>query len=413
MKPGLRLAILVAGGYLALSGLWIIASDRTAALLISDPDFLNTVQTWKGLGFVLVSAVIMGAFIAWYERALDREVIELRAAERKLRESEQRFTRFLDHSPFAAWITGRDGELSWHSKGFQADLWSGSNRERLWRGIEAVTHDKRSLAGIEHLERARGADGDYLVHRFLADDTGDCIGFVAVDITDRVRSADELRTELDLLMHAVSHDLRAPLRSLTGFTNALREDCAEHLGEDGAHFLTRIEQASEAMSLLIDGLLELSGVSRQSVQRQSVDIALLARNEIKRLQMRQPRRRIDFKSPASLPVNGDPRLLSQAVAHLMDNAWKYTAGCDVGEISVAQESTGEKLTIVIADNGAGFDMAYAHKLFTPFQRLHGVGDFPGTGIGLAVTERIIQRHGGRIWLESKPGGGTTVRFTIG
>jgi light-regulated signal transduction histidine kinase (bacteriophytochrome) len=211
----------------------------------------------------------------------------------------------------------------------------------------------------------------------------------------------------------VSHDLRAPLRSLAGFTAALHEDCGEHLGEDGLHFISRIQQASDAMSLLIDGLLELSGVSRQAVHRQPVDLALLARNEIKRLQMREPHRRVEFKSPASLPVTGDPRLLSQAVAHLIDNAWKYTADRDVGEISISSETIDEKPVVLIADNGAGFDMAYAHKLFTPFQRLHGVEDFSGTGIGLAVTERIIQRHGGRIWLESKPGDGTTVRLTIG
>jgi signal transduction histidine kinase len=406
MKLGLRLALLVAGGYLALSGLWIVGSDRAAEALFADAETLSTVQTWKGLGFVLVSAGLMGAFIAWYERALDREVTELRSAE-------QRFTRFLDHSPFAAWLTDPDGNLTWHSKGFQRDLWDGTNRERLWTGIDAVVREKRAVLGIEHLERARGPDGDYLVSRFLADDTGDCIGFVAADVTDRVRSADELRTELDELVHAVSHDLRAPLRSLMGFTEALHEDCAEHLGEEGAHFVTRIQQASEAMTLLIDGLLELSGVSRKRVQHQPVDVALLARNEIKRLEMKEPHRRVTFESPVTLPVSGDPRLLSQAVAHLIDNAWKYTVGCDVGEITLASEQVGEKTAIVIADNGAGFDMAYAHKLFTPFQRLHGVDDFPGTGIGLAVTERIIQRHGGRIWLESKPGGGTTVRFTIG
>lgn len=406
MKPGSRLALLVAGGYLAVSVLWIIGSDRAAAVLVSDPGLLNSVQTWKGLGFVLVSALVMGGFIAWYERALDREIAGLRAAE-------QRFTRFLDHSPFAAWITGSDGKLNWYSKGFHRDLWSGANRERLWAGIDAVTQKKRSLVGIEHLERARGPDGDYLVHRFLADDTGDRIGFVAIDVTDRVQSAGDLRTELDVLMQAVSHDLRAPLRSLAGFAVALHEDYGKQLGEEGGHFVTRIQQASEAMGLLIDGLLELSGVSRKAVQRAPVDIALLARNEIKRLQMREPHRRIEFKSPVSIPLTGDPQLLSQAVAHVIDNAWKYTAGCDVGRILVTHEQIDGKSVVVIADNGAGFDMAYAHKLFTPFQRLHGVEDFPGTGIGLAVTERIIQRHGGRIWLESKPGGGTTVRFTIG
>ncbi|MEX0899071.1 MAG: ATP-binding protein [Gammaproteobacteria bacterium] len=406
MKPGLRLALLVAGSYFALSVLWIVMSDRAAATLSADAALMSNVQTLKGLGFVLVSALLMGAFVAWYERALHREVVSLRAAE-------QRFTRFFDHSPLAAWITGRDGELGWHSKGFQKDLWTGANRARLWTGIDAVIKDKRSLVGIVHLERARGRDGDYLVHRFLADDTDDCIGFVAVDVTDRVLSAEHLRSELDALVHVVSHDLRAPLRSLAGFTTALREDCGERLGDEGSHFVTRIQQAAEAMSLLIDGLLELSGVSRQSVQRQPVDVALLARNEIKRFESREQHRRVEFKSPASLPVTGDPRMLSQAIAHLIDNAWKYTAGCDVGRISLTCEQSDGKSVIVIADNGAGFDMAYADKLFTPFQRLHGVEDFPGAGIGLAVTERIIQRHGGRISLESKPGEGTTVRFTIG
>ena len=384
MKPGVRLAFFIAGGYLVVSALWIVFSDRLAETMFQDPAALATVQTWKGLAFVLVSALVIGLCIWWYERALARDYDEIKRAELQLKSSEQRFSRFLDHSPLPAWLTDRDGNVLWASKGFRE------------AGLSADP---------EAILKRRG----FAVYRFQADDRGECFGHIAADLGERVRDADELRAELDALVNAVSHDLRAPLRSLTGFSEALREDYGDKLDDEARHFLQRIHDAAEMMGRLIEGLLELSGVSRQQVQRQPVDIAMLARAEVDRLRAGDPHRAVEVKIPASIPVEGDPKLLKQAVQQLISNAWKYTVGYDGARIELSRDGD----TIVITDNGAGFDMAYAHKLFTPFQRLHGVGRYSGMGIGLAVTQRIIQRHGGSIWLESKPEQGTVVRFTLG
>ena len=373
MRSGIKLALTVVGVYVALSALWLVPSDLV---------------NWRSAVFVVVTAGVIGGFIVWYERALDRDLRELRAAQSRLRDSEQRFSRFLDHSPLPAWITDRDGNITWSSRGFRDGKLSGDPESEL---------------------RA----GGYAVYRFPVDDRGDAVGHIAADLSERERDADELRAELDRLMSAVSHDLRAPLRSLTGFSTALQEDYGARIDDKGAHYLRRIHDAAEMMGRLIDALLELSGVSQQRVQRSTVDVAALARAEIDRLRMKQPTREVEVRIPASIPLNADPALMRQAVEHLVANAWQYTAGADGARIEMKREQDGDATTVAIIDNGTGFDMAYAHKLFTPFQRLHEPGAHSGTGIGLAVTQRIIQRHGGSIWLESEPGKGTTVRFTIG
>lgn len=413
MSAGLRLAFVIAGGYLVGAGLWIAVSDRVVAAWIDDAAALSVVQTWKGLGFVVVSSILIGMAIWWFERVRDRHLEDLRETEVRLRASEQRFARFLDHSPLAAWITDGAGELTWGSKGYRPELMQGDNRRAVLAGVEAALAEQRSLVSVERLSRRDGPDADYLVYRFPADDRGESIGFVAADLAERVHDASQLRAELDALVYAVSHDLRAPLRSLTGFTTALQEDYGDRFDEQGAHFLSRIQDASETMGRLIDGLLELSGVSSQSVKRKPVDLAVIGRQEIERLRRSMPHRRVEAVMPASIPVSGDPQLLHQAVVHLVGNAWKYTADRDDARIEMRLERKEAGDEVVLSDNGRGFDMAYAHKLFTPFQRLHGEKRFAGTGIGLAITQRIIQKHGGRIWIESQIGGGTTVRFTMG
>ncbi len=224
-----------------------------------------------------------------------------------------------------------------------------------------------------------------------------------------MKPEDDERAELDSFVYAISHDLRAPLRAMTGFANALFEEYGSKFDHDGRRYLNRICEAAEVMGAQVEGLLELSRASRTEIVAGEFDVADFIRGEARRLSRGAPDRRIELDVPERLVVRGDPHLLREAFRRLMDNAWKFSAGADPTRISL----TGDGGAVTLTDNGAGFDTAYAHKLFTPFQRLHSQDEFPGTGIGLVVVERIIRRHGGRIRLESRTGIGTSVVITLG
>lgn len=228
---------------------------------------------------------------------------------------------------------------------------------------------------------------------------------------------DELRVvnrELESFTYAVSHDLRAPLRSISGFATALEEDCADALDEVGTGYLARIRAAARRMGELIDGLLDLSRITRASLSPEAVDLSGLAEDVVADLREAEPDRSVDVTIDAGLQARGDVRLLDVVVRNLLSNAWKYTREesaprIEVGVLDAAGDDTP---TWYVRDNGIGFDMEYSDKLFGAFQRLHGVGEFEGTGIGLATVQRIVHRHGGRIWAEAEVGRGATFYFTL-
>ncbi len=540
-----RLALSISGIYLIASSLWIFFSDRVAFAIATSPEMLALIQTWKGLWFVSVSALIIGllnwiyglrraqaesrldlvfehisdAFVVvghdwkiryanskvievspfgkaligmnlweaypevigtkfetayrkamservevvtqdllpgveiWFEARgvpipeglamFGRNITERRKAEIARKESEERFHIFLDNSPMAAWITDVEGKIQWASRGFRREMVSerdpvgltigdlfGPASERAIHGPIGIGMDVVEVGGpvvtVEHLPRPTGEAGHYLIHRFVLEGSQPGFGFVAVDITERIRSermlqevtgddggtAARLQDELDAFVHAISHDLRAPLRSLTGFTDALMDEYGGKFDADGARYLDYVNDAAVKMGRLIEGLLELSRVSRAEMTRSEVDLVPLIARRIERLRDGEPDRQVDVELPERLVVEGDHRLLKQAVDHLVDNAWKFTATQSPGRITLSSEEKGSGPIVVLSDNGVGFDMAHAQKLFTPFQRLHGVDEFDGVGIGLVVVQRIIRRHGGRVWLDAQPGGGTSVRFTV-
>ncbi|MEW6776793.1 MAG: response regulator [Bdellovibrionota bacterium] len=218
--------------------------------------------------------------------------------------------------------------------------------------------------------------------------------------------------ELETFSYSVSHDLRAPLRSIDGFSQALVEDYGKALDEKASDYLRRIRGAAQRMGELIDDLLQLSRIGRMDLNRESVDLSAMVTAIVKALQERAPERQVEFRTQGGLVVEADPRLLKIALENLLGNAWKFTGKTPRAMIEVGTEANGRESVYYVKDNGAGFDMEYAAKLFAPFQRLHKDTEFPGTGIGLATVYRIVDRHGGRIWVEASPGAGATFRWTI-
>jgi signal transduction histidine kinase len=234
--------------------------------------------------------------------------------------------------------------------------------------------------------------------------------------TELARSNAELataNTELESFSYSVSHDLRAPLRAIEGFSQALLEDCADRLDEAGIDYLNRIRAATELMRSLIDDLLNLSRLSRTGMQLQSVDISELARSIASGLQKAQPQRQIDVRIQDGLKAAADPGLVRVALENLLSNAWKFTSKRASAHIELGQTEIDGTLPFFVRDDGAGFDPVYADRLFGAFQRLHGVTEFPGSGIGLATVQRIVHRHGGRVWAEGAVDCGATFYFTLG
>jgi light-regulated signal transduction histidine kinase (bacteriophytochrome) len=218
--------------------------------------------------------------------------------------------------------------------------------------------------------------------------------------------------ELEAFSYSVAHDLRAPLRSIDGFSLALIEDCAEDLQAEGKTYLGHVRDSAQHMSRLIDGLLSLSRLGRTAMHLERIDLVSVARAVFERLRRNDPDRSVELAIPAEMFVVADARLLEIVLENLLGNAWKFTNRLANAHLEVGRLPRAGPLIFFVRDDGAGFDMAYAGKLFAVFQRLHTPSEFDGTGIGLANVERIIHRHGGRIWGESEVGRGATFFFTL-
>ena len=229
----------------------------------------------------------------------------------------------------------------------------------------------------------------------------------------RTRELELIYRELEAFTYSVSHDLRAPLRSIDGFSQAVLEDYQGKLEPEGIDHLQRVRAAAKRMGVLIDDLLTLSRMSRAKMARQKVDLAALAATVVQELRDSEPERRVELAIGEDLAGFGDPPLLRIVLENLLGNAWKFTARQPVARIEFNTTDVEGERAYFVRDNGAGFDMAYCEKLFTAFQRLHATSEFPGTGVGLATVQRIIHRHGGRVWAEGKEGEGATFYFTLG
>ena len=287
------------------------------------------------------------------------------------------------------WRVRKDGTRFWASVTITA------LRERgVLVGFAKVTQDLTDRRAAEDAVRQANADLDERVRQRTAE-------LVAAN------------QELEAFSYSVSHDLRAPLRALDGFSRLLVERARPRLEAQEREYLDRIRGAAQRMAHLIDALLSLSRLTRAPLEHVDVDLAPIVASVIADRRAAEPAREVDVLVPARLEARGDPRQLRVVVENLVGNAWKFTRSRPRARIEVGCELVAGERTYFVRDDGVGFDLARAERLFTPFQRLHRPSEFEGSGIGLATTARIVQRHGGRIWAEASPGAGATFRFTLG
>ena len=373
---------------------------------------------------------------------LTEEIADRKQTEEALRQSEERFRLMVsDVKDYAILMLGPDGRVaSWNAgaertKGYRAEEIIGEHFSRFYPE-EDIQRGKPAFALKTAVEQNRYEDEGWRVRkdgsRFwadvvitaLRDKTGQLLGFCKVtrDVTDRKRHEEILQRqnaqletankELDAFSYSVSHDLRAPLRGIDGFSQALLEDYGDKLDSVGQDYLQRVRLAAQRMSVLIDDLLKLSRVTRSEMRRERLDLSAVVKAIAEELQREAPDRNVTFVITEGLTVEGDSRLLRVAIENLLGNSWKYTSAHSCARIEFGLHQSNGRPAYFIRDDGAGFDPQYSERLFGAFQRLHAMTEFPGTGIGLATVQRIIRRHGGEIWGEGAVEKGATFYFTL-
>jgi PAS domain S-box-containing protein len=387
-----------------------------------------------GLSMAIVVLILL-LRLEYNSRILEREVEERRRAE-------ARAGQIIEHSPHATVIAGRTGAiLQVNAETLRA---FGYRREELLgQPVEMLVPERYRAAHPQYREgymsaptvRPMGTGRDLYASRkdgteFPVDislspvESGPDLMVIAsiVDITEQRQSESELRRamhsfetvnrELETFAYSVAHDLRAPLRSMSGFAQLLLDEHSSGLPAVSSNRLERIRDAGTRMSELIDDLLTLSRITRSELRRETVDLSAIAHGVLDELRNSQPARNVECTVGANLTVTGDPQLLRILLVNLLSNAWKFTGNKAQARIVFDADESADGPAFFVRDNGAGFDMAYADKLFGPFQRLHHVNEFPGTGVGLATALRIVTRHGGRIWAEAAEGRGATFYFAL-
>jgi PAS domain S-box-containing protein len=359
--------------------------------------------------------------------------LESRIAERtaELARQEKRYRVLAEQAPEVVWNVDPEGRVTYLNRAWH-ELVGGTPAEWLGEGWLRCIHPedlpemrenwKRSSERLEPYNGTRrilGRDGAWHTMFYRAapvlDEHGQVEFWVGIDsdITELKAIEAALRDsnqELEAFSYSVSHDLRAPLAAIGGFSKALEQRVAGAADEKARHYLARIEAGVVKMEQLIEAMLALSRVARSPLTHGPVDLSAIARETVDNLRVQAPQRKVDAQVQDGLAVQGDARLLRVALENLIGNAWKFTGGVEHPRIEVGRNGEG---AFFVRDNGVGFDMAYAGKLFTAFQRLHTEAEFAGTGIGLATVRRVITRHQGRVWVESAPGEGTTFYFTLG
>jgi len=323
-------------------------------------------------------------------------------------------------------LMGQDHRIinsGFHSKSFIRELWTTIARGQVWHG--------------EIKNRAKDGSHywvDTTIVPFLGPD-GKPRQYVAIraDITERKLAEEEIQTlnaelenrvaertmqlqmankELESFSYSVSHDLRSPLRAVDGFSQAVLEDYGDQLPDEGQRYLQTIRKGAQKMGILIDDLLSFSRLHRQAMKRLPVNTREMVDNVLQELLSQEPERKVETVVGLLPACMGDPALLKQVWVNLLSNALKYTRRSEAARVEVGCEQQPGEAVYYVRDNGTGFDMRYVEKLFGVFQRLHRAEDYEGTGVGLAIVQRIVHRHGGRIWAKSEPGKGATFYFTL-
>ncbi len=392
---------------LVMLAMWIINGYRVAhnvavgALLISAYEWAAmsshamTVKLVDSTAFLVATLVLLAVITQLYATQRARE----HAFAEELRESERRLE---------ARVRDRTAELSVANEELRAQV---EERRRAEEAL-AQAHDEleqrvavrtAELAAANHSLVEEMAERE----RVQAEKTQ-----LNDELAESVLHLEAANKELETFSYSVSHDLRAPLRAIDGFSLALAEDHGEVIGEEGRSQVERIRGAVKRMNALVEGLLSLSRLTRAPVERTDVDLAPIARRVIEDLRSRAPERRAEVVIPTELRTRGDAHLLTVVLENLLGNAWKFTSKNETCRIEVGVRTEGGAPVYFVRDDGAGFDPAMAHRLFGAFQRLHAASEFEGTGIGLATVQRIVTRHGGRIWAEAEVGNGATFHFTL-
>ncbi|WP_332675272.1 sensor histidine kinase [Aromatoleum sp.] len=281
------------------------------------------------------------------------------------------------------------------------------------RWIEATAHPVGRGGGAAAPEGLVGTLFDITVRKIAEMTLRNLNQELEARVKLRTTELEASNRELEAFSYSVSHDLRAPLRAIEGFATILEDELSDRLDDEARGHILRIRKASQRMAQTIDDLLKLAQLTRQPLHAETFDMSDLAGQILDELRATDPDRKVALDIASGLVVTADRNLMQVALENLLGNAWKFTSGRDQTRISLSAETDRDRQVFCIADNGAGFDMAFANKLFRPFHRLHGSTEFPGTGIGLANVHRIIMRHGGRIWATAKPNQGARFYFTLG
>ena len=287
---------------------------------------------------------------------------------------------------------------------------SARNKQGEWMYQQIVRIDNAERKRDKALEELKKSE---TMQRGLAEALAETNSELEDRVQKRTAQLESANRELEAFSYSVSHDLRAPLRAIDGFSQALFESYSNLLDDRGVDYLKRVRSASQRMAQLIDDMLNLSRVTRTEMAKEKVDLTAMAKSILDELRVGQSERLVEFQATDGVLAFGDGRLLRQVMENLLGNAWKFTAKQPGAVIKFGTLSDHGETVYFVRDNGAGFDMNYASKLFGVFQRLHPVSEFPGTGVGLATVQRIVHRHGGRVWAEAAPGKGATFYFTLG
>ena len=365
-----------------------------------------------------------------------RDISERKQAEAALRLSEERFSSAFEHASIGMALVAPDGRWLKVNRAL-CDLLGYTSEELLAKKFQDITHPDDLEADLEYVRQMLASEirtyqmekryfhkTGHIVWALLSvslvrDESGQDLYFISQiqDVTERKRVEDEIHglngqmerqntelmainKELESFSYSVSHDLRAPLRAIDGFSLALLEDCGHKLESEEKEHLQRVRAATGHMGRLIDDMLNLARTARCELVRGKVDLSALAREILSELQKVEPERRVKSMIVPDLIVEGDRTLLRVVLENLLGNAWKFTSKQPDARIEFGAQSKDGRTVYFVRDNGAGFDMKYADKLFGTFQRLHDGTEFPGSGIGLATVQRIVHRHGGRVWAES-------------